>query len=520
MKRITWFAIAVTLLFAGCTGAPELMSLRAADTTYTFTDYTWALPVVTNGTGAIVADHPFVGDPDAPFFVQQMLPGQGAEPNIGVTSEGNLYVTVFDETQKSSDYGRNWSVVHEYVSPAPDLSRDYWSTSDPMLWVDPDTDRVYTVHMQGTFCVFLAWSDDEGATWTERPYGCGTPLLDHPKVMTAPYGPASLASLSNPAYPNVLYLCINKYVSVLVGFPDGMGTWCAVSLDGGASFAYDRQIAPGIENCASINGHPAAFPDGTVVVPLGSNFNSACPRGLTLVVTEDNGLTWTRREVPKQLVESQVEIDPDVTITPDGVAYVFFRDGDQMGYLLRSRDKFQTFEGPWRVAPEDQTVNAFTVATSGSDGRLSLAYLGTKTPQVTDVEPSNVTGGTIWHLYTATILNGLDDEPLFYTQQVTPEEDPVQVGCIWFYGGGGGGAGCRNLLDFIDSVHDEDGRVAIAFTDGCTPRTGCTTDPDAVVYQSRDRQIAVAIQDSGWSLFDDREPLPRLGLSPPRPIPR
>src|SRR5688500_7970950 len=111
MKAALAFVLPAMLLLAGCIQAPALSSLRAADTVYTFTDYTWRPPVVNNGTGAVIPDHPYLSDVDAPFFVQQMLPGQGAEPNIGVTSAGNLFVTVFDQTQRSSDYGRNWSVV-------------------------------------------------------------------------------------------------------------------------------------------------------------------------------------------------------------------------------------------------------------------------------------------------------------------------------------------------------------------------------------------------------------------------
>lgn len=62
--------------------------------------------------------------------------------------------------------------------------------------------------------------------------------------------------------------------------------------------------------------------------------------------------------------------------------------------------------------------------------------------------------------------------PTFLSHQVTPAEDPVQVGCVWLGGGTGGRMGCRNLLDFIDMTHNPDGRWYIAITDGRQVRRG------------------------------------------------
>jgi hypothetical protein len=520
MTRVVPLLLLLTILASACVQPPNLHPLRVEDAVYHFTDYTWRAPFVTDGAGNILPDHPLLKRADPAFYIESLVPLMGAEPNIGVTSKNNIFVSTFDQMQRSSDYGHNWSVVKDYVSPNTPMTQDYWSTADPMMWVDPDTDRVYQVHMESTFCVYLAWSDKEGApgTWTERPYACGTPLLDHEKVMTAHYGPKGIKPPATPAYPNVLYLCINKYQGVIAVREDGLGTWCAVSFDGGQSFAYDQAISDTQPNCANINGHPAAFPDGTVVVPLGSSFSPKCARPVTVALTEDNGVTWQTRRVPIDKAKGNVEIDPDITVTPDGTAYLFYRDTDQIGYLIRSKDKFQTWEGPWRVSPKEATITAYTVMTSGDNGKISLAYLATKTPQARNAEPSNASAGSIWHMFVSTVLDADSATPHFYTQQVTPQEDPIQVGCIWFYGGGGGPWGCRNLLDFFDMVSDKQGRGYIAITDGCTPRNGCTTDTDAIAYQSRDRQIAVVVQDRGWSLIGDGL-LASVGLQVPRPLP-
>lgn len=474
--------------------------------------YTWRPPVVHDGNGTLLDSHRLLDEPGLlPVAVEQLVPGFGAEPNIGVTSSGNIFVSVLDEVYRSSNGGKDWELVFTFTTPNYPETEDEFGTADPMLWVDPITDRVYSNHMHpAILCSYLAWSDDEGepGTWTERPAACGVPYLDHQKVMTAPHGPNSPFP-AHPAYPNALYICVNKLE---------FGTWCAVSHDGGITYPYDRQIyQPDQPFCAYINGHPAPFPDGTVAVGLGG-FGSVCDRPATVVVTQDDGLTWSSRVCAPE--QGQTEIDPDITVTPDGTAYMLYRGWDQLHYLMRSTDNFQTCD-VFRVSPPDHTMGVFAGITSGDDGRIAMGYLATRDEQAGDGRtPSNATPGTTWHAYVTVSENADSENPVFVTQQVTPEEDPVQVGCVWMMGGGGGPQRCRNLLDFIDMVRDDDGRFYVAITDGCVPRNGCTGDTDAAAFQSRDRTIGVAVQDHGWSLFADKGVLPSLNLTHPMPYPR
>jgi hypothetical protein len=514
----------------------------ARDVAYQFDGtYTWPPLVTTNATGSILERF----QPDGqrvPHAVQQLLPGGGAEPTAGVTSKGNLFVVAGETVYRSNDHGRTWAAVHTFTTPNYPVTVDRFHSADPLLWVDPDTDRVFVLHMTifydlgTTWCNDMAYSDDEGETWTGGGIAANTycdmfTQIDHPKLMTAKPGPR--ASLQPSGYPNVVYLCSNHYQQAT--------TWCAVSLDGGKTLAYSRHVRePTLQDlqgviplrdanpppgCPGINGHPAAFPDGTVAVPLCGGFRN--PYSPIVGVTEDNGLTWRVSEFPGRI--GQVEIDPDITVTPDGTAYMLFRGKDQLVHLLRSRDKFVTWEGPFRISPEDHVMGAFTAMASGDDGALVMAYLGTRDDQSTAAgkalpenerrppEPSTARPGTHWHLFVTTTRNANEDEPRFVTQQVTPDQDPVQVGCIWMYGGS---HVCRNLLDFIDAARDRDGRFYVAFTDGCTPRFGCTADTDLTRFQSTDRQVSVAVQTAGPSLFAANGLLPPLDLVPPGPNPR
>ncbi|HUR61963.1 MAG TPA: exo-alpha-sialidase [Candidatus Thermoplasmatota archaeon] len=513
MNRAALAAVAI-LLLAGCLHRPaasDLFTPQSGKVHRFGGTLTFDQPVAMDGQGN-VRDLPASVAGDAfPLNVEQLLPLAGAEPNIGITSAGSLFINTFDDTQKSTDHGRTWTRSYVYKTPGSPVTDDQFSTADPMLWVDPDTDRIFADQMQSLmvgFCTYLAWSDDEGATWTERPVACGLPHIDHQKMVTARYHSINgVQPPANPVYPNVLYMCTNDL---------DIGTWCTMSYDGGLNWAVQTQAAAPDAFCGNINGHPAAYPDGTVVLPLSAALTSdGCRRPLEVEVTEDNGLTWTSRQCAPGY--GQVDVDPDITVTPDGTAYMVFRHTDQLHYLLRTTDKFLTCD-VFRISPPGITLGVFQAITSGDDGKVSMVWLGTRDQQDPGATPSNATGGSRWHAYVTTSYDAASADPTFITHQVTPDEDPVQVGCVWLGGGGGGPHQCRNLLDFIDIVSDKEGRTYASITDGCVPRNGCSGDLDSVEFQSRDAQVAVLVQDHGRGLVGDSL-LPPLHLLPPVPNP-
>ena len=450
----------------------------------------------------------------------------GGEPNIGATADGTLFATAGSLTMRSRDHGATWEEVFNLTAfwgplydpepipnswpvpvcenlpvspplvgcPQPDQVRGLTRSSDPMLWVDVDTDRVFTDHMTGLYCSKLFYSDDHGANWIPSPVDCGVPVNDHQKVATARWGPDADPPVDNAVYPNVVYYCYNKLVS----------TNCAVSLNGGLSFQYDRPVTVAFADhegqpqamaaCGGINGHPAPHPDGTMFVPMALG----CP-GPVVGVTQDNGLTWSVRVGPTD--HGANEIDPDITVTPDGTAYMLYRGSDNLQYLVRSPDKFLTWDGPWRVTPVGLDSTVFAGITSQEDGRIAMAYLGTRDTHNNATEPRDATdpsqagNETRWHLWTGFSHDADAEEPHFRAIQVTPEEEPVQIGCVWLSGGGNP---CRNMLDFIDMTSDAEGRPAVVFTDGCAAE--CDGNATATNLQSRSRAVTVAVLETGPSL--------------------
>ena len=98
-------------------------------------------------------------------------------------------------------------------------------------------------------------------------------------------------------------------------------------------------------------------------------------------------------------------------------------------------------------------------------------------------------------------LNALDENPIFHTQRLTT--DPVQVGSICLNSGdcrSNEGGSNRNLLDFNDLHIDLEGRVYIAFADGCTGT--CASGEDISSSNSRDRLGSVYYLEAGPSLYE------------------
>ena len=99
----------------------------------------------------------------------------------------------------------------------------------------------------------------------------------------------------------------------------------------------------------------------------------------------------------------------------------------------------------------------------------------------------------------------------FHTVRVSP--DPVQVGSICLNSGDCRdiGGSNRNLLDFNDLHIDREGRVYIAFADGCTGE--CATGNNSQPEDSRSRRGAVYYLGSGPSLFESYGDLSELLIS-------
>lgn len=519
-------------LLSGCTTPPDLpdldstIGLLAASKSQ---NYTWARPVATDGHGEAL--------PDAvPTYwarhIQQMMPFQGAGPSLAAADDGALYATLFDRVLRSRDQGRTWDVVYTLEDSLLSGQLDRFITLGATMSRDDITGRLLVHHvlpgLQGRSplnCNRLLLSDD-GETWMESlstryPASCAEPAsglgiaIGPHRIIAAAPGPGHVADPPTSGYPNLVTDCVSLSL-VIRGFAIPQ---CWISHDGGQTFTEGGVITGAtVLGCSATSlGRPAVAPDGTIVLPLFSGVegsSTTCP--LRVAVSADNGLTWTTRTLEgDELVNT--ELEPQAALTPDGTAYVTYRGEDTMVRLIRSRDGFATFDGPWILNRPGQTLNRMNALVAGSDGRLSVAYLGSSTPQ--DPLAQQVNPNTLWHLFVATSHDAGDDDPRFIIEQVTPLEDPIQMGCVSYIQPSPleAESGCDNLLNAMQADIDAAGRLYVGFTDGCTPRNACTRDAGSAWVHS-ESHAAVAVQEAGLSLLVEKGVLPALGLAPPEQV--
>ena len=156
---------------------------------------------------------------------------------------------------------------------------------------------------------------------------------------------------------------------------------------------------------------------------------------------------------------------------------------------------------------------------AGDPGRIAITYLGSENSSLlatTDIDGNNWTGnghyapnGVHYHLYITYSLNALDENPVFHTHRVT--DDPVQIGAMCLNSGdcrSDQGGSNRNLLDFNDLHIDRDGRVYVAFADGCTGT--CATMESPTPADSRTKTGGVYYLEMGPSLYLDSGELSAL----------
>ncbi len=402
---------------------------------------------------------------DAPFFLLSDVGRNGPEPSVGITSDKCIFFAAMESVMRSCDYGTTWDRTNS-ITTSP-------VSFDPYLWVDRDTDRIFDIQMIHLACTWIAWSDDGGRSWTGNPFDCGTlPLNDHIKLATGPWTDEALAQ--NPVYPNAVYFCYNKLV----------GVYCATSFDGGATFAYTRPACNG-----GLHGAIETAVDGTVYVPPRSGNPHVC-------LSRDNGLTWVTRSVDARFPHPDPHKNPEVATDRASNAYYTWIDTDHRVRLSTSPDG-NAWTSSVVVSPAAVTSSTFVHAVAGDPGRVAVTYLGSEN---TNANPHHAPIDARYDLYVSISLNALDEVPVWTTVKIT--EDPVQIGSICL-NSGDCRDGNRNLLDFNDMHIGPDGRIHIAFADGCTG--GCATKDDPKPSDSRDAQGMVAILARGPSLYEDVE---------------
>jgi hypothetical protein len=341
-----------------------------------------------------------------------------------------------------------------YNSSAP---TSQFVDSDPIGFTDRQTGRVFAGELTLTSPTCkVSFTDTDGldalghptlAGWSPSsgPLGSG---IDHETIGGGPYH----APVPPPGpYPNAVYYCSQDLVTA----------FCLRSDDGGTT--YGPPVPTYTSQCGGLHGHVKVGTDGTVYLP-----NNSCGGTGAVVVSEDNGLTWSIRPVQNAISQTRANSNlQDPAAATDSTGRVYFAmssstvagsaTGGSNAVVATSNDHGQTWQNIYDVGAAYSLKNiAFPAAVAGDAGRAAVAFYGSTTSG--DGSANNFTG--VWHLYVA---NTFDGGLHWTTTDVTPK-DPMQRGCIWSHGGADI---CRNLLDFFDMTVDKQGRVQVGYVDGC-----------------------------------------------------
>ena len=363
---------------------------------------------------------------------------------------------------------------------------------DPILYTDHWTGRTFVCQEAGLTPAgsTMEWTDNDGDDMYISQGGAPSGGIDHQTVGGGPFHAPGRATTVTPKipstpgatpvpsdpsatpYPHAVY-----YASQSVATATSQ-----LSIDGGFTYP-DQHPMFTAADCAGLHGHLKVAEDGTAYVP-----DKACaPQGVpfvfgghpAVVVSEDNGETWTVRIVPNADSDAGVR-DPSVGVSwcPPGTCspeekterskhiYLGYMYTDGRPGIAYSNNKGETWA---RVVDLGALTgikhSVFHAVVVGDPGRASMTFLGTKTAGAwnTPAFPGE------WHLYAATTY---DFGQTWDVQNISPE-GPIQRGGIC------GDGTCRNLLDFQDTQLDKQGRILVAGQDGCIGGCEISPPPDA-----------------------------------------
>ncbi|MEY2565283.1 MAG: hypothetical protein QOH88_3476 [Verrucomicrobiota bacterium] len=363
---------------------------------------------------------------------------------------------------------------------------------DPILFTDQRTGRTFVSQLDSVvppaapvligLNSLMAYTDDDGASWTPAQVNPPDGSYDHQTVGAGPY-PATVP-LGNP---------VNKGSAVYYCSQAGVTAFCSRSDDGGLNFGKSTAIYNAVtDGCGGIHGHVKVAPDGTVYVP-----NRGCSGVQAVTVSTDAGVTWTVRKVQGNGFTATAPpgiLDPSVGIAADGTLYFSYVKADGHPHVAVSKDKGVTWINDRDIGTSQNIGNAvFMEAVAGDPNRAAVGFIGTT--QTGNHEASDFNG--TWYAYLAHTYDG---GVTWTTVNATPNAPVQKEACIW---NEGGSSQCRNLLDFNEITADEKGRVLYAYADGCVD------DCEAGGPNSYSSKATIARQSGGKGIlaaFDPLEP--------------
>src|SRR5436305_4456960 len=441
----------------------------------------------------VLANRPVAYHGPKLVLAQSYVGRKAAEPTLGIDHKGAIYTvaSAFDAipgnppknepktlVMRSTDGGRSWQNEQPNVAGQNTMV----VSTGPYVFVDPNVPqsagRIFDIDLQGVNGAHLAFSDDQGKTWTQTLLSSAG-VNDHQTLVSGPEPAGVPIPLTDPAYQKVLYYCVNQIA-------DGS---CIRSFDGGKTFvqgdqtgyeAFDPQYLAGFDSshnegiCGSLHGHAVTDSAGRLFIPRGY-----CDIAM-IGISSDAANRFHDVQVSKVSMygeQASVAVDRNGTLY-----YVWQGGGRNLPFLSISRDHGEHWSAPLMVAPPGVREVDFPTIDVGDPGRIAITFPGTTS-----------SGGSKdktrpWNSYVVMSSNVLASNPLFLSNIANPKWDPVHRGDC----GGESGGRCGRMYDFLDIVSSpiDHGRVFATAVDTCTAYLSCSTkrvegenDDDTISYE-------------------------------------
>ncbi|MGI9087735.1 MAG: hypothetical protein ACR2HH_08370 [Chthoniobacterales bacterium] len=439
-------------------------------------------PVVVTSSGGATVEYLGRGAGEPSLGVNWVSTSPSAGGMVNFQSDLETLFISFDESNSPTTPKATWVNRRAPSSSAVD--------SDPIGFTDHQTGRVFASELTllSPDTSKISFSDDDGVNWTFDPQAQGpASAVDHQTIGGGPYH-APLFAPPPPLYPNAVYYCSQ----------DIAAAFCTRSDNGGTAFTGTQTPLYTVNQCGGLHGHVKVAPDGTVYVP-----NRACGGNSAVVVSTNNGISWTVRPITNGSVPATpASDDPATAIDASGRVYTLLSFNGTQAAVAVSTDQGATWKNIYDLSSALGVKNvAFPAAVAGDAGRAAVAFYGTVTG-TGDSSANNFTG--VWHLYVSQTFDG---GARWTTTDVTPNLPMQRMGLLR----GGGGPLQRNLLDFFDIQYDRDGRVVVGYVNGCSggpcsqaPIAGDGSTP--VVGNTYSATASIARQSSGRRLLAANDP--------------
>ncbi|MFO1532101.1 MAG: sialidase family protein [Thermoplasmatota archaeon] len=442
-----------------------------------------------------VTIHADVADPGIRYdFAAPVTPaapeGFGSEPSLLAAPDGTLYFTSVmgsappvdqpnnftakrgDGLWRSTDQGRNWTWLGkaDYPFGGGDSDIDVLASGRLLLtgqWRPsrvPDNPANLYPYVTGGESV--AYSDDQGATWTPRPTAGYLPWADRNWLATD----GDAAYLVFNAAPGSVPLCDVPAPIPCPLLPQGGvgGLMVGKSLDGGLTWL-PPVLVPGTTNQAQndtgpngIAGDAVVDSKGTLFIPYGTAIGGTAAQ--RVYRSRDGGRTFDElvaHEAPAG--EKAGAIFGTLALDKaDGLHYVWAETHAKGMRIFhtQSRDGGDSWSPAVQVTPDTVTA-AFPWVVAGEAGHVAIGYYATYGSGLPDDAPANATWVPIVSFANVTATGTMSVTSVPVTQT------PNHVGPICTQGTGCSGG--RELGDFFEMAVLPSGKVAVAFADDTGP---------------------------------------------------